>query len=67
MCIRDRFGSDQGSDQKAADSIQSMCVLDSRWLFKFRQWCLQHCLHLMDTPLLVVRVVSRRRREPSFV
>ena len=50
------FGTDQGPDQKGSDRIIDSHVSASgagaggRILLKFRQWCLQHCVHLMVPP-----------------
>ncbi len=41
------FGSDQGSDQKAADKLISDSLDFEILVWKFRAWCAQHSLHLM--------------------
>eukprot|EP00969_Alexandrium_andersonii_P283129 12516778-Alexandrium_andersonii.AAC.1 len=41
------FGSDQGSDQRAADKLIAADAACGPLVLIFRQRCIQHCSHLM--------------------
>ena len=41
------FGSDQGPDEKAADSLLNNDFTCNVFVWKIRQYCLEHTIHLM--------------------
>ena len=41
------FGSDQGPDQRGSDTLIDADVEPLLYVWKFRNWCLEHILHLM--------------------